>query len=276
MKPQAPILITGATGKTGRRIARRLEAAGQAVRRGSRSADPAFDWEKPETWPAALAGCRAAYVAYAPDLAVDGSLDHIRRFLNDAEAAGVTRIVMLSGRGEPEALACEDELTSRDFAWTILRCSWFQQNFSESVFLDGVLAGEVVTPEGLAPEPFLDVEDIADAAVAALVEPGHDGQLYEMTGPRALSFGEAVAEIARATRRDIRHVEVPVAAYAAALAEAGLPPGYPELVMYLFTTVLDGRNVRVTDGVQRVLGRPAGAFADYARRVAAEGAWAAG
>jgi uncharacterized protein YbjT (DUF2867 family) len=273
MTNPAPVLVTGATGKTGRRIAQRLTAAGHAVRIGSRSASPAFDWEDPVGWPAALAGCRAAYIAYVPDLAVEGSIDAIRQFLDDAEAAGVRRIVLLSGRGEPEAEVCESELMTRDFDWTILRCSWFDQNFSENFFLDGVLAGEVVTPAGLAPDPFLDAEDIADAAFAALTEDGHAGRLYEMTGPQALTFAEAVAEIAKATGRDIRHVEVPVEDYRAALAQADLPPGHLELIMYLFTTVLDGRNAHVSDGVQRVLGRPARDFADYARETAATGVW---
>jgi len=268
-------LVTGATGKTGRRIVARLTAAGWPVRIGSRSADPAFDWERPATWAPALAGATAAYVAFVPDLAVEGSLDAIRSFLDAAEAAGVRRIVLLSGRGEPEAQACEDELMSRSVEWTILRCSWFSQNFSESFFLDGVLAGELVTPTGLAADPFLDAEDIADAAFAALTTADHAGKLYEMTGPEALSFGEAVAEIGRATGREIRHVEIPVEDYRAALAESDLPPGYPELVMYLFTTVLDGRNTPVTDGVRQALGRPAGSFAAYARRAAAEGAWTA-
>jgi uncharacterized protein YbjT (DUF2867 family) len=273
MTDTAPILVTGATGKTGRRIAQRLTDAGHTVRVGSRSASPAFDWEDPAGWPAALAGCRDAYIAYVPDLAVEGSIDAIRQFLDDAEAAGVRRIVLLSGRGEPEAEVCESELMTRDFDWTILRCSWFSQNFSENFFLDGVLAGEVVTPAGLAPDPFVDAEDIADVAFAALTEEGHAGKLYEMTGPQALTFAEAVAEIAGATGRDIRHVEVPVEDYRTALAEAGLPPGYPELVMYLFTTVLDGRNAPVTDGVQQALGRAPRSFADYARRAAGEGAW---
>src|SRR5688572_25066596 len=119
MTQQAPILVTGATGKTGRRIAQRLADAGHVVRRGSRSASPAFDWEDPATWPAALAGCRAAYVAFVPDLAVEGSLAAIRAFLDVAAAQGVRRIVLLSGRGEPEAQVCEDELMDRNFEWTV-------------------------------------------------------------------------------------------------------------------------------------------------------------
>lgn len=268
-----PILVTGATGKTGRRIVQRLTDAGHAVRIGSRSASPAFDWEDPATWPSALAGCRAAYVAFVPDLAVEGSIDAVRAFLDVAQREDVRRIVLLSGRGEPEAQVCEDELMGRDFEWTVLRCSWFQQNFSENFFLEGILAGELVTPEGLAPDPLLDAEDIADAAFAALTTDRHIGRLYEMTGPKALSFADAVAEIGRATGREIRHVEVPAEAYRAALVDSGMPAAEVDLVMYLFTTVLDGRNVPVTDGVAQALGRPAGSFADYARRAAAEGAW---
>jgi len=267
------ILVTGATGKTGRRIVQRLTAAGWPVRIGSRSATPAFDWERPETWAPALDGATAAYVAFVPDLAIEGSLDVIRGFLDAAQAAGVRRIVLLSGRGEPEAEACEDELKRRDLDWTILRCSWFAQNFSENFFLEGVLAGEVVTPSGLAPDPLVDADDIAEAAFRALTEEGHAGRLYEMTGPQALTFAEAVTEIARATGRDIRHVEVPVADYRAALEAGDLPPESVDLVMYLFTTVLDGRNTPVADGVQQALGRPPRTFPDFARRAAAEGVW---
>jgi len=273
MTQQAPILVTGATGKTGRRIAQRLEDAGYAVRRGSRSASPAFDWEAPTTWPAALTGCRAVYIAYVPDLAVEGSLAVIRAFLDVAVAHGVRRIVLLSGRGEPEAQVCEDELMGRDVEWTVLRCSWFSQNYSENFFLEGILAGELVTPGGLAADPLLDADDIADTAVAALTTDAHIGRLYEMTGPQALTFGEAVAEIARATGRDIRHVEIPLAAYREALVQSELPADQVDLVMYLFTTVLDGRNTPVTDGVSQALGRPAASFADYVRRTAAEGVW---
>ena len=270
---KTPTLVTGATGKTGRRIVQRLTDAGWPVRIGSRNATPAFDWERPETWAPALEGMTAAYIAYVPDLAVEGSLDAIRGFLDAAQAAGVRRVVLLSGRGEPEAQACEDELMGRDLEWTILRCSWFAQNFSENFFLEGVLAGEVVTPSGLAADPLVDAEDIADAAFRALTEDGHAGRLYEMTGPQALTFAETVAEIARATGRDIRHVEVPVSDYRAALEATDLPPEYVDLVMYLFTTVLDGRNTPLTDGVQQALGQPPRSFAEFARRTAAEGVW---
>ena len=197
----------------------------------------------------------------------------MRSFVDVAVARGVRRLVLLSGRGEEEAQHAEQVVQASGVDWTVLRSSWFSQNFSESYLLDPVLAGEVVLPAGDVAEPFIDADDIADVAVAALTEDGHAGQLYELTGPRLLTFAEAVAEIAEATGREIRYVQVAPEAYAAALAEQGVPAEYVWLLNYLFTTVLDGRNASLADGVQRALGREPRDFADYARETAATGVW---
>ena len=183
------------------------------------------------------------------------------------------RLVLLSGRGEEEAQRAEQDVMGSGIDWTILRASWFAQNFSENYLLDSVLAGEVILPAGDVGEPFVDADDVADVAVAALTEDGHVGQLYEMTGPRLLTFAEAVAEIATATGREIRYVQVPAEAYASALAEQGVPAGFVWLLDYLFTTVLDGRNAHLTDGILRALGREPRDFSAYARAAAATGVW---
>lgn len=269
----SPILVLGATGKTGRRVAERLTAAGRPVRRGSRTANPAFDWEDRATWAAALDGAHAAYVSFQPDIAVPGALETLTAFFDQAVACGCSRLVLLSGRGEVEAEHAEEALKASGADWTVLRCSWFNQNFDESFFLEPVLAGEVALPTGPAAEPFVDADDIADVAFAALTEPGHGGQLYELTGPRALTFAEAVAEIAAATGREIAFVPIPPQTYRDGMAEAGVPEEVIELTLYLFTTVLDGRNTPVADGVRRALGRDPRDFSDYARRVAATGVW---
>src|SRR5829696_4359637 len=190
-------LIIGATGKTGRRVAERLVARGVPVRAGSRGATPPFDWEAPDTWGPALEGVAAAYVTYAPDLAVPGAPEAIHAIAAQAAAAGVRRLVLLSGRGEEEAQRSEEALKAAagDVEWTIVRASWFAQNFSEAFFLEQVLAGEVALPVGDVPEPFIDAEDIADVVVAALTKEGHARRAYEVTGPRALSFADAIAEI---------------------------------------------------------------------------------
>ncbi|CAI8713831.1 NAD(P)H dehydrogenase (quinone) [Pseudomonas sp. IT-196MI5] len=277
MKTDQPItLVLGATGKTGRRITQRLEAAGLAVRRGSRDANPPFDWEDRSTWDAAIDGAHAVYISFQPDLAVPGALETIQAFTDLAMKSRVRKLVLLSGRGEIEAEQAERVVQNSGIDWTILRASWFCQNFSEAHFLEPILQGELALPVGNIAEPFVDAEDIAECAVAALTQPGHTNQLYELTGPRALTFAEAVTEIARSTRRNIEFVAVPADAYRQALEQEQLPAELIDLVLYLFTSVLDGRNTPVTDGVQRALGRPARDFSDYVQRTGATGIWGNG
>ena len=266
---EKPILVVGGTGKTGRRVAERLVAMGEPVRIGSRSATPVFDWNDRDTWAAALEGVRSAYVTYYPDFSFPGGIEAVTEFSTLAVEAGVGKLVLLSGRGEEAAEQAEQVVRASGAAWTIVRCSWFNQNFSESFFLEPVLAGEVALPAGDAVEPFVDADDIADVAVAALTEDGHDGQLYEVTGPRLLGFADVAAELSKATGRDIAYVPLTADQYTAALREAGLPEHFGEL----FGQILDGRNAHLTDGVQRALGREPKDFADYAREAAASQVW---
>jgi uncharacterized protein YbjT (DUF2867 family) len=267
-----PILVLGATGKTGARVARRLWDQGLTVRAGSRQADPPFDWENEATWTAALTGVEAVYVTYQPDLAAPGALPVVKRFFAEAANHGVRKVVLLSGRGEPEAIDAEEALQATRLDWTIIRASWFHQNFSENFFLEAIQTGTLVLPEGLAPEPFVDVEDIADIAAQALVDPRHSRKLYEVTGPRALTFGDAVDEIGRVIGREITLITVPLEAYRQGLLEA-LPADLVQLIIYLFTTVLDGRNTPVAHGVERALSRAPGSFEAYAARTVATGVW---
>jgi uncharacterized protein YbjT (DUF2867 family) len=267
------ILVLGATGKTGRRVADRLEAAGANVRCGSRSANPAFDWEDPATWPAALEGVTSVYVSFFPDLAVPGAPEAVEAFTAEARRSGVRRLVLLSGRGEAEAQRAEDIVAEASLEWTVVRSSWFAQNFSEGAFVEAVASGEVALPVGEVKEPFVDVEDIADVAVAALTGSGHHGQIYEVTGPRLLTFAEAVDAIAEASGRDITCTPIPLDAFTGFLMEAGEAPEVIEILAYLFTEVLDGRNAYVADGVERAIGRPPRDFTEYARTAAENGAW---
>jgi uncharacterized protein YbjT (DUF2867 family) len=268
-----PTLILGGTGKTGRRVAERLEARGMPVRIGSRSAYPPFDWQAPATWSPALEGVGAVYVSYHPDLAVPGAVETVGSFAELAIRSGVPRLVLLTARGEPEALLAERAVRASGAELTILRSAWFMQNFSEDFILEPVLSGEVALPAGTTPEPFVDADDLADVAVAALTDDRHVGEQYELTGPRLLTFGEAADEIANATGRYIRYVPVSVEQNAAAAAQHGAPPEFVELLTYLFSEILDGRNAHVTDGVRRALGRDPRDFADYASAAAASGVW---
>jgi uncharacterized protein YbjT (DUF2867 family) len=266
-----PILVLGGTGKTGRRVVRRLADQGEAVRVGSRRGEPRFDWEDPTTWGPALRGARSAYVAYHPDFASPGAVDTVGSLAELAVRYDVSRLVLLAGRGEAEAELAEDAVRASGAQLTVLRSSWFAQNFSEDYMLEHVLRGVVMLPAGDTAEPFVDADDIADVAVAALTDEAHIGQVYELTGPRPLTFSEAVAEIARATGREIRYVPVTTEEHAAAATRDGVPTEVIELLTYLFGEVLDGRNVHPADGVQRALGREPRDFAQYARDAAATG-----
>lgn len=266
-------LVLGATGKSGRRVVARLAERGVPVRAGSRAGDPPFDWYDPATWGPALEGARAVYISFFPDLSVPGAPEAVGAVARAAGEAGAERLVLLSGRGESEAQRAEGELARAGVPWTVARASWFSQNFSEGFLRDAVLSGEVALPVGGMREPFIDVDDIADVAVAALTEEGHAGRVYEVTGPRALTFAEAVGEIARASGRDVRFTTVPLDAFTAALAGMGEPPEAVALVAYLFTEVLDGRNARPAGGVREALGREPRDFASYAAAAAAAGAW---
>jgi uncharacterized protein YbjT (DUF2867 family) len=270
---QPPVLVLGGTGKVGRRVATRLASRGVPVRVGARSAAPSFDWNKPATWGEIIDGAQTVFISYAPDLAVPGAPQAVAEFTEQAAAHGVTRVVLLSGRGEEEAQAAERLVQAGPLPWTIVRCSWFAQNFSEHFLLDPILAGEVALPVDAVTEPFVDCDDVAEVATEAPLDDRHAGQLYELTGPRLLTFEAAIGEIARASGRPIRFATVSAAEFAAALASAGVTPDEASLVSYLFSVVLDGRNSALTDGVERALGRPPRDFADYARDTAATGIW---
>jgi uncharacterized protein YbjT (DUF2867 family) len=268
-------LVLGGTGKTGRRIAERLKQKGKVVRIGSRSAVPAFDWNNEKTWQAAIDGVSNIYISYTPDLAMPGAGDAISALVQQAKNAGARRLILLSGRGEDEAQACEAIVQNSGLDWTIVRASWFNQNFSEGAFIDMVSNGAITLPAGDTLEPFVDADDIADVAVAALTEDGHAGQVYEVTGPRLMTFADIAKALSQATGREINYTNVPHDDFIEGIRQSGAPQDVVWMLDYLFATVLDGRNAHVAYGVVKAIGRPAKDFADYARDAAASGCWEA-
>ncbi|MCE8510811.1 NAD(P)H-binding protein [Ruegeria pomeroyi] len=267
-----PILVIGATGKTGSRVAAKLEAKGLPVRRGSRSSGTPFVWEAPETWAPALTGARAAYVTYFPDLAFPGAVEKLESLVETSKDVGVEHLVLLSGRGEHHARLGEEVVRQSGVDFTIVRAAWFAQNFSEGYLRDPVLAGVLPMPGGDIAEPIIDIEDIADVAVAALTEEGHKGRLYEVTGPRLMTFAEMAGVLSEATGQKIRHIPISFEDFHANVAAAG-----GDFVADVFTAIaretLDGRNAHTTDGVMQALGRPPRDFAEFARSAAKADAW---
>lgn len=267
------ILVIGKNGKTGARVQRELMARGYTVRGVSRTSLPAFDWQDAATWRATLTGATSVYITFQPDLAVPGAEASIRALVAEAKSAGVEHLVLLSGRGEPGAQRAEQVVIQSGLAWNIVRASWFAQNFSESFMLDGVLQGELVLPACDTPEPFIDIDDLAEVAVAALTRPALRNRLFEVTGPRLMTFAECVQDIAAATGRPITLTSIPLADYIAAMQAQGLPADYQWLINELFSVVFDGRNSATADGVQHALGRPPTDFREYATKTAASGIW---
>ncbi|MER5934908.1 NAD(P)H-binding protein [Streptomyces sp. NPDC002054] len=271
------ILVLGGTGKTGRRVASRLRQRGFEVRAASRKGPARFDWSDENTWEPVLAGIGAAYLV---DSQLADAATSMRAFAKLAATRGVERLVLLSARNwvvpeGQEKLPCERAVRESGAQWTILKPSWFAQNFDEDPFYRGQLEdGDVVTSTGDGVEPFVDAEDIADVAVAALTEDGHGGQAYELSGPRLLSLADVVEEIARATgRTDIAHRPVSPAEFAAYAKRQGLPEEFVGLLNMLYGWIADNRFADLADGVQRALHREPRDFAEYARTAAAAGMW---
>jgi uncharacterized protein YbjT (DUF2867 family) len=267
------MLVIGSNGKTGRRVLQRLNDRGVPALGATYSGNPKFDWNDESTWENLLNNIQSVYISYYPDLAIPGAVQSIEQFTQLAVKKGVQKLVLLSGRGEEEAQQCEKVVMNAGVDWTIVRASWFCQNFNEGNFLEPIIAGHVALPAGNIGDPFIDADDIADVAVAALTEEGHSKKLYEVTGPRLLTFKDAIGEIAKATGREIKFEQVTMKAYADILAEYGLPKDFIWLVTYLFTEVLDGRNASVAEGVQQALGRKPTDFSEYVKKAAATGVW---
>ncbi|WKN43672.1 NmrA family NAD(P)-binding protein [Tunicatimonas pelagia] len=268
------ILVIGGTGKTGRKVAQRLQAKGQNVRIGSRNASPAFDWQDSTTWLTALEGMNKVYVTFQPDLAVPGAVEAIRAFVNQAQKSKIKKLVLLSGKGEQEAERCEQAIMNSGLDYTIVRASWFNQNFSESFFLDPIRAGHVALPKAEAKVPYVDTDDIADVVVGALMSNQHNSQIYQLTGPQLLTFSEVVREIAQVAGRTIQFTPISMDTYATMLKEQGVPKEYIWLISYLFTEVLGtpGNNI-VTDDIEKVLGRKPKSFSQYVAETAITGVW---
>lgn len=268
------ILVIGGTGKTGRKVVQNLQALQHHVRVGSRKATPAFDWENQDTWPTALEGIDAMYVTFQPDLAVPGAYDSITALVDLAQQSGIKKMVLLSGKGEKEAERCEQIVIQSDIDHTIIRANWFNQNFSESFLLEPILAGHVALPQAEAKVPYVDTGDIAAVATEVLLNDQHNGQIYELTGPTALTFEEVVHEIATATGRSIQFTPISMDAYTQMLKEIELPADYIWLLNYLFTEVLPAaENNKITTDIEKVLGRKPKSFSTFVRETAATGVW---
>lgn len=260
MTSDAPLLhlILGATGKTGRRLVSTLAARGERVRPAAR---PQFDWDDRATWTGVLEGASTAYIAYAPDLALPGAPETVEAFTARAAAAGLRRVVLLSGRNEPEALRAERlvaEVASRaGVEWAVVRSAFFWQNFTEGLFSEGIARGRLRFTAGDVREPFIDADDVAAVAAALLTGDAPSGRVYDVTGPRLLTFAEATAEVGDLLGTPVAYEHIGFEELVADLLEIGVDADSASGVAELFDHVLDGRNAFTSPGVREALGRDA-------------------
>ena len=266
-------LVIGGHGKTGKRVAERLAAAGRATRVVSRSTDVPFDWHNESTWGPALAGTSSAYVTFQPDITVPGALEILTAFAATAREHGLDHIVLLSGRGEEQAEASEVAVAASGVKTTIVRCAFFAQNFSEGFLIGDVQAGVFALPAGDVTEPIVDIDDVADVAVSALLGQIPTGRVYECTGPDLLTFHDMAVDLSKATGRTITYVPVGTQEYTVAAAAAGVPADEAEMLGELFDHIFDGHNSSLVSGIQEALNRPARSFADFASQAATTGVW---
>lgn len=274
MKNKSSILVIGGTGKTGRKVAHKLTKLGHSVRIGSRSSDPSFDWSDSKTWAQSLRGMDKVYITFQPDLAVPGALEAIEELTKLAKKNKIKKLVLLSGKGEREAELCEQIIIHSGIDYTIVRASWFNQNFSESFFLEPILEGFVALPQAEAKVPYVDTDDIADVAVKSLLSEEHNSKIYQLTGPRLLTFKEVIQEISEATGRDIAFTPIALSAYTSVMKQQGVPADFVWLIEYLFSEVLGNPyNSEITNDIEKVLGRKPKDFSEYVTENAQLGVW---
>lgn len=267
-------LIIGGTGKTGRKVVKSLQLLNQNVKIGSRSATPVFDWNHPDTYEKALEGIDKVYITYQPDLAVPGALMAVDKLIKIAKNKGVKKVVLLSGKGEKEAQLCEQLVMHSGLDYTIVRASWFNQNFSESFLLEPIKQGVVALPQAKIKVPFVDTDDIADVVVEALLHNTHNGKMYQLTGARTLTFKDVISEISTVTNKKIEFIPITIGEYVEDLKEHGIPDDFVWLIEYLFTEVLGNPEVsQISNDIEKVLRRKPKDFSEYVKETAATGIW---
>ncbi|MCR9288751.1 MAG: NAD(P)H-binding protein [Bacteroidetes bacterium] len=268
------ILVIGGTGKTGRRVVEQLKKRGIEPRIGSRNASPIFDWGNKDTWVNALNGIEKIYVTYYPDLAIPGAKEAIESLTYLAKELGVKKMVLLSGKGETEAEACENIVINSGMDYNIIRASWFNQNWSESFFLDPIVSGEVVLPMSDVLIPFVDADDIAEVASKVLLEDTYNGEIIELTGPELITFRDVVDIISKVSKRDLNFIEISLEHYIEGMKQMQIPNDLVWLIEYLFSHVLTNpKNQLIVNDIERILGRKAKTFSQYAQETTKTGIW---
>lgn len=271
------ILVLGATGNVGKPLVAELVAKGESVRAASRAGKPMsgaegvkFDFADQLTYGPALEGVDRAYV-----LAPTGTLDilgTLKPFLALAVERKV-KVVLQSVFG----VDADDSIPYRQLElflersgapYVILRPNWFTDNF-QIFWLEGIKHGVISVPAGQGKSSFIDVRDIASSAAAALTSNKFDGQAFNLTGPEALSYGDAAALLSKASGRSIAYKASTDAEFITMLVNAGVPKAYAEFLAIIFHPVREGWTAAVSNAVQTLTGKAPRSVEAYAKEKAA-------
>jgi ergot alkaloid biosynthesis protein len=264
------VLVIGGTGKTGSRVVAKLQQRGVAVALGSRTPrGPGavhFDWAAPESFEPACAAVGAVYM-----IAPLGELNPapvMQAFIEKALRLQVRRFVLLSSSLLPEdgpAMGTVHGFLRRNAPeWAVLQPSWFMQNFCEGVHQASIRnEGRIISATGSGAVGFIHVDDIAEVAVRALIDPTAHNRAHLITGPQALTYGEVAAAIGRVCGYTVRHENISTQELAARWSALGLPADYAAMLANMDEAIFHGAENRTTTTVKDVTGREPTRFADF-------------
>lgn len=266
------ILVIGGKGKTGRFVTRELTSRGVKAKITTRSPssddDVAFDWQDPRTADAAFDGVDAVYIVAPTNNSDHGTI--VPPVLEIARKRGVRRFVLLSASsleaGGPMMGQIHSYLQKEAPEWTVLRPTWFMQNFSEQQHLATIQnENAIYSATGGGRVGFIDAADIAKAAVSALLAETSWNRDFILTGPEALSYADFAEKISDVIGRTIKHVNLTTAELAERYARAGLDEAYASILAKMDERISEGSEDRLSDGVFALTGRSPTAAADFAK-----------
>ncbi|SUJ24279.1 NAD(P)H azoreductase [Sphingobacterium spiritivorum] len=269
-KNNKKILVIGGSGKNGSRVVRKLRElnypAFSTVRKGNIHQPNVriFEWKDTSTWEAALTDIDSIYIVH-PDTSMPEAYTEIKELAEKSVKMGITRLVLLSGRGQQSVIKCEDAIRKSGLEWTIVRSAWFNQNFTEGHFAASIQHGELIFLADTVKEPFVDLEDLTDVIVQCLIDDKHNHHIYEVTGPALHSFEEAVQIIGATTGKPVRYIHADADNYYELLVQHGLSQDLATHMIGAFEEILDGRNANIGDGIEKVLGRPPVLFTTFVK-----------
>jgi uncharacterized protein YbjT (DUF2867 family) len=269
------ILVTGASGTVGSEVVKALGGRSARVRAGYRTRprnipagveSVALDYDRPETIRPALQGIETLFL-------LSSTVEPEKKVVDEAKRAGIKRVVKLSVIGAAQEgfafarwhRAVEKYIEASGLAWTFLRPNGFMQNVVNYMGETIRSQSAIYAPAGNAAASHIDARDVGAVGARVLTDMGHDGKVYELTGPAALTYGQIAEILSRVLGRTIRYVPISPEQYKQAAVAAGTPEGYADALVDLYRYYLEGKAAVVTPAVRQITGRDPIPFEQFAK-----------